>query len=40
MKVTLEHSVQMAVLKEAGIRMPDIVNEFKEWYFHSTIYRH
>ena len=40
MKVTVEHSAQMAAMREAGIKLPKIVEKFKELYSRASIYRH
>ena len=40
MKVTVEHSAQMATMREAGIKIPKIVDKFKEFYSRASIYRH
>lgn len=39
MKVTVEHSAQMAAMREAGIPIPDIVKTFDS-YSQATVYRH
>lgn len=40
MKVTVEHSAQMAAMGEAGIPIPEIVKKFEKSYSRPTIYRH
>lgn len=40
MKVTVEHSAQMAALKDANVKMREIVRRFRHLYSRATIYRH
>ena len=40
MKVTVEHSAQMAALKEANVKKREIVRRFRHLYSRATIYRH
>ena len=40
MKVTVEHSAQMAAMREAGIPVSKIVMKFENLYSRATVYRH
>jgi len=40
MKITVEHSAQMAAMREAGIPMINILRKFDKLYSRSSIYRH
>ena len=40
MKVTVEHSAQMAAMREAGIPVSKIVEKFEDSYSRATVYRH
>ena len=40
MKVTVEHSAQMAAMKEAGIPISKIVKKFENLYSRAAVYRH